>query len=267
MVEYGTIAPGVTGDITRVNQLLAAGEFVQLPIHRGILFGAEALVKLSMEGISDAPRIIIKALGSAGTADPIDQRQSIGFKVDGFGLAIKRPEAVVVTFGIPRYAELAALTEKVIHKDYAPSFLADAENNDFINHIKADGSQALRVDGVNRGGIAGSPNVAGLNDYKFYATGVKYTKGTVVLHAVPVELKKPNGTSFDTPQYSTEVKAFVFKKTLEAADNALGDAPLNTVDGKFKAIRAEYLKKFVDTLEADVLGEGGEGNDETSNVK
>jgi hypothetical protein len=256
VVSYGEIIAAVSGDIATINTLIDNGEFMQLPVHRGILFGAEALVKLSMEGVSDAPRIIIKALGSSGVADPIDQRQSIGFKVDGFGLAIKRPEAVVVTFGIPRYAELAALTEKVIYKDYEPSFLADAENDAFINHIKADGSQALRVDGVNLGGVAGSPNVAGLNDYKFYATGVAYAKGTVVLQPITVDLKNPDGTITSPLQQSTEIQAFVFKKAITALANT-----------SFAAIRAEYLKKFVDTLEADVLGEGGQGNDKTSNVK
>jgi hypothetical protein len=269
VVTYGAIEAGASGDLAKINGYIDAGEFMQLPIHRGILFGAEALVKLTMEGVSDSPKIIIKALGSSGVADPIDQRQSIGFKVDGFGLAIKRPEAVVVTFGIPRYAELAALTEKVINKNYAPNFLTEAEayeqNNP--NSIGIDGAGKLRVDGVNRGGLAGSPNIAGVNAYKFYAAGLAYAKGAVVLHPITVELKQANGTSFATPQYSTEVKAFVFKKAITAGNNALGSAPIDTVDGKFKAIRAEYLKEFVDTLEQDVLGNKGTGNDEGSNVE
>ena len=264
IVQYGAIeAANLSGDLAIVNPLLDAGMFLQLPIHRGILFGAEALVKLSMEGISDAPRIIIKALGSSGVADPIDQRQSIGFKVDGFGLAIKRPEAVVVTFGIPRHAELAALTEKVIFKDYQASFLSDAENDSFVNHIKADGSQALRVDGVNLGGVVGSPNVAGLSDYKFYAAGRAYAKGDVVLQPITVSLKNADGTITSPLQTSTEVVAFVFKKAITALQNVL----VTDIPTTFAGIRATYLKKFVDTLEADVLGETGEGNDEDSNVK
>jgi hypothetical protein len=183
-VTYGpllAVSEAEVEDADGVNDLLAAGEFMQLPIHRGILFGAEALVKLSMEGVSDAPRIIVKALGSSGVADPIDQRQSIGFKVDGFGLAIKRPEAIVVTFGIPRYAELAALTEKVVFRNYKPSYLEDAEEDTFNNHIKADGSAALRVDGVNLGGEPGSPNVAGLNDFKKFVQTDAHVKGEIVL--------------------------------------------------------------------------------------
>lgn len=228
-VEYGALAAGVTGDIATVNALLAAGAFMQLPVHRGILFGAEALVKLSTEGVSDAPRIIIKALGSSGVADPIDQRQSIGFKVDGFGLAIKRPEAVVVTFGIPRYAELAALTEKVVFAPYEPSFLADPENDSFENHIEASGAQALRVDGVNLGGVAGSPNVAGFEDYPKFSASVAYAKGDIVI-------------------YNKEV--FIFKVAHSAG-----------------AWDRTQVERFIDTLERDVLGDDGQGNDSGSNVK
>jgi N4-gp56 family major capsid protein len=230
-VEYGAIGAGVTGDITAVNLLLTAGAFMQLPVHRGILFGAEALVKLVMEGVSDSPKIVIKALGSSGVADPIDQRQSIGFKVDGFGLAIKRPEAIVVTFGIPRYAELAALTEKVVFKDYEPSFLTDAEayEQDNANSIGTDGTGKLRVDGVNKGGKAGSPNVAGANEYPIFRNDTAYAKGKIVI-------------------YNNEV--FIFNVAHSA--------------GNF--VRSE-VKRYIDTLEKDVLGADGEGNDSGSNVK
>ncbi len=262
VIKYGALSSAVaTEDLAIVNGvsgLVGKGAFMQLPVHRGILFGAEALVKLSMEGVSDAPRIIIKALGSSGVADPIDQRQSIGFKVDGFGLAIKRPEAVVVTFGIPRHAELAALTEKVIFKDYDAAFLTEQEkweqNNP--NSINIKGEQALRVDGVNLGGVVGSPNIAGLADYKFYASGRAYFKGDVVLQPITINLKNADGTITNPVQTSTKIQAFVFKKDIEAGANT-----------SFDGIRSTYLKKFVDTLEADVLGETGEGNDSGSNVK
>jgi len=274
MVAYEPIEAGVSGDRgtalsagtpTGVNALLYAGAFMQLPIHRGVLFGAEALVKLTMEGVSDSPKIIVKALGSSGVADPIDQRQSIGFKVDGFGLAIKRPEAVVVTFGIPRYAELAALTEKVVFKNYEPSFLTDAEmaNQANPNAILTDGSQKLRVDGVNLGGLVGSPNIAGANAYKFYQTGIAYAKGTVVLQPITVNLKNADGTITNPLQTSTEVLAFVFKKAITAGQNVLVTDTATT----FAGIRAEYLKKFVDTVEADVLDGPAQGNSGGSNVE
>lgn len=142
------------------NTLLAAGAFMQLPVHRGLLFGMEATLKLTVEGVTDAAQIITKELGSAGTLDPLNQRQSIGFKVDGFGLAIKRPEAICVTYGIPKFAELAALTNRMVSGDWE---LLDGlgTDSDYANYINAAGEGVLRVDGVNRGGFPGKPLVNG----------------------------------------------------------------------------------------------------------
>jgi hypothetical protein len=210
-ITYGELVPAVSGDLAVVNGLIEGGDFTQLPVHRGILFGAEAMVKLSMEGVSDAPRIIVKALGSSGVADPIDQRQSIGFKVDGFGLAIKRPEAVVVTFGIPKHAELAALTSRVVFAPYQPSFLENPEDTSKENHIDATGAQVLRVDGANLGGIAGSPNVAGYTKYPKFSTTATYIAGDIV-------------------KYEKEVFIFIAAKGTGAWD-------------------ATKVKRYVDTLE------------------
>lgn len=151
--EFTALASAIADadDLTAVNGLIDAGEFMQLPVHRGILFGAEAMVKLAVEGVSDAPKIIVKSLGSSGVADPIDQRQSIGFKVDGFGLAIKRPEAICITYGIPKFAEFAALTGKMVAGDV--TLMDGQEENDGANGIGNDGAGLKVVPGVNDGGI------------------------------------------------------------------------------------------------------------------
>ena len=181
-----TAPADASADFADVNTLVDAGAFMQLPVHRGILFGAEAILKLTVEGISDAPKIIIKALGSSGVADPIDQRQSIGYKVDGFGLAIKRPEAICITYGIPKFAELAALTNRVIGGgDYT---LMDGLVDDtaFANTIGEDGAGKLRVDSINLGGFPGEPNVAGTGEYPIFDAAVAYSAGDKVqynLHA------------------------------------------------------------------------------------
>jgi hypothetical protein len=155
-ISYGALSALGTSDYSVVTNLLKEGLFTQLPVHRGILFGDEALVKLSVEGISDAPRIIIKSVGSSGVMDPLDQRQSVGFRVDGFGLAIKRPEALCVTYGIPANAELAALTAAAIHGDYVTmtnyglgeDASVDTKANKIV-HTETDTYQELHVDGVN----------------------------------------------------------------------------------------------------------------------
>ena len=41
------------------------------------------------------PRVIIKPAGSAGTADPLDQISSVGWKMDGFGVKLLQPEYAV----------------------------------------------------------------------------------------------------------------------------------------------------------------------------
>ena len=136
----------------KVNTLIDNGEFMQLPVHRGILFGMEALVKLAVDGVSDQPQIIVKELGSSGVADPINQRQSVGFKVDGFGLAIKRPEAICVTYGIPKFAEFAALTDKFMTGEWQDMDGLKASTSGYDNIVSADALGnygVLQVSGVN----------------------------------------------------------------------------------------------------------------------
>lgn len=41
------------------------------------------------------PRTIVKPAGSAGTADPLDQISSVGWKMDGFGVKLLQPEYAV----------------------------------------------------------------------------------------------------------------------------------------------------------------------------
>jgi len=258
-------------DLTDINTLIDAGEFMQLPVHRGILFGSEALVKLVMEGVSDAPKIIIKSLGSSGVADPIDQRQSIGFKVDGFGLAIKRPEAVVVTYGIPKHAELAALSAKVVFAPYQPSFLTEEQafEQDNKNSIGPDGAAKLRVDGVNLGGAVGSPAVQGDNPpVPFYATNIEYKKGQFIQQPITVALKAADGTPtvkdaagvvLNPQPTTTEIQTFMFIKDVSAGEN--------TSFAALFALSPRRIKRAVDSLERDVLEGAAQGNDKGSNTK
>jgi hypothetical protein len=49
-------------------------------------------------------RVITKGLGSAGVEDPLDQRQSIGYKITGFSAKVLRPESVVNYWSNPAVA-------------------------------------------------------------------------------------------------------------------------------------------------------------------
>ena len=154
-------------------ELEAVTEWIPLPVVRGILFGDEAMVKLNVEGLSDAPKMIVKPLGSSGVADPLDQRQSVGFRVDGFGLAIKRPEAICITYGLCKNAALAALaysTAGVLmnSKNYVQMFNDVPGDKSIVNDI-VDGVQVMNVDGVN-----------GTRIFVDYKSDIVYSEGTLI---------------------------------------------------------------------------------------
>lgn len=169
---------------TAIAEWINEGEFYPLPVHRGILFGDEAMIKINMEGVSDSPQIIIKPLGSAGVNDPLNQRQSIGFRVDGFGLAIKRPEALCVTYSVPTNAEFAALTATYVKG--SPTLLHNEDNggngaNNFTvgNEGWYNGTayQNMRVDAINDPRAVVTPEGVIVNGNETYTVGFTAYKG------------------------------------------------------------------------------------------
>ena len=58
-----------------------------------IVLGKYAYGVTSWKGAK--PRVIIKPSGSAGTAEPLDQISSVGWKMDGFGVKLLQPEYAV----------------------------------------------------------------------------------------------------------------------------------------------------------------------------
>jgi hypothetical protein len=71
-----------------------------LNIHYSFVIGEEALFRVGVEGHT-APQFIKKELGSAGTEDPLNQRQSIGWKIDSLGYKVANPDAVVAYMSVP----------------------------------------------------------------------------------------------------------------------------------------------------------------------
>ncbi len=65
-------------------------------VHSSIVIGEQAYGITKIQGNGDV-RVIIKALGSAGTADPLDQRQTIGWKVNAF-VAKRLEEAAIFRY-------------------------------------------------------------------------------------------------------------------------------------------------------------------------
>lgn len=71
-----------------------------LNIHYSYVLGEDCLYRIGVEGHT-APQFIKKELGSAGTEDPLNQRQSIGWKIDSLGYKVPNPDAVVVYLSCP----------------------------------------------------------------------------------------------------------------------------------------------------------------------
>jgi N4-gp56 family major capsid protein len=82
-------------------------------LHDSIILADEAyaITKLAGEG---NVRVITKGLGSAGVSDPLDQRQSIGYKITGFSSKVLRPESVVNYWSDPTVGGTVNLAEATI---------------------------------------------------------------------------------------------------------------------------------------------------------
>lgn len=63
-------------------------------IHIGYAYGKDSYACVDLEGGAGKPEIIVKPNGSAGSADPLDQRASAGWK-NCFTAVITQPEALV----------------------------------------------------------------------------------------------------------------------------------------------------------------------------
>lgn len=66
-----------------------------------IIIGEEAYAITKLEGAG--VKVITKGLGSAGTEDALDQRQSIGWKITGFGAKVLNTSAVVNYWSVPAF--------------------------------------------------------------------------------------------------------------------------------------------------------------------
>lgn len=83
----------------------AGAPWEELKVHPILVVGAEALIRTSIAG-KDNAKMYVKAKGSSGVLDPIDQRQSIGFKIDAVGFGVVRSEAVHVYYCVPTNANM-----------------------------------------------------------------------------------------------------------------------------------------------------------------
>ena len=81
--------------------------------HDSIVLAEEAYAITKLQGEGNV-RVITKGLGSAGVDDPLDQRQSIGYKITGFSAAVLRSESVVNYWSNPTVAASSAFNANEI---------------------------------------------------------------------------------------------------------------------------------------------------------
>lgn len=74
--------------------------YVEYKVQHVLVVGKEALVRTGLAG-EDNAKMYVKQKGSAGVLDPIDQRQSIGFKINSVGFGSTRLEAVLDYVCVP----------------------------------------------------------------------------------------------------------------------------------------------------------------------
>ena len=80
-------------------------DWTELKVHHILVVGKDALTRTGLTG-EGGTKMYVKQKGSAGVLDPIDQRQSIGFKINSVGFGSTRNEAIVDYMCIPSTANL-----------------------------------------------------------------------------------------------------------------------------------------------------------------
>ena len=80
-------------------------DWVEFKAQHILVVGKDALVRTGLAGEGQA-KVYVKQKGSAGVLDPIDQRQSIGFKINSVGFGSCRTEAVVDYICVPTQVNL-----------------------------------------------------------------------------------------------------------------------------------------------------------------
>ena len=94
-------------DLDAYNADTAAGgkTWYEFKMQHVLVLGKDALIRTGITG-QDNAKMYTKALGSAGVLDPIDQRQSIGFKINDVGFGSARLEAITDYICVPSMANL-----------------------------------------------------------------------------------------------------------------------------------------------------------------
>lgn len=94
-----------TWDIANYKHTDGTTGWMELNVHHILIVGKDALTRTGLTGEGNA-KMYTKPKGSAGVLDPIDQRQSIGFKINSVGFGSTRLEAIVDYMCVPETANM-----------------------------------------------------------------------------------------------------------------------------------------------------------------
>lgn len=83
----------------------STGDAPTAVVHHTIVLGGKAFTKVEIAGNGNV-QFFTKALGSAGTTDPINQRQTMGWKINSIGFKTTDPDAVVDYLTVPTQSEV-----------------------------------------------------------------------------------------------------------------------------------------------------------------
>lgn len=103
--ELNAIPSAFVWDLDKFNTDQAATDnpYVELNVEKVLVIGKDALIRTDVAGEGNA-KMYAKPLGSAGTLDPINQRQSIGFKINAVGFGVENNAAVAIYNCLPSQA-------------------------------------------------------------------------------------------------------------------------------------------------------------------
>lgn len=87
-------------DAYNTAQSATANPWQEFKVQHVLVVGKDALVRTGLAGEGNA-KMYVKQKGTTGVLDPIDQRQSIGFKINSVGFGSTRTEAIVDYMCVP----------------------------------------------------------------------------------------------------------------------------------------------------------------------
>lgn len=102
----------VDNNISVIENTVGEGQnAVTYNVYKNIVLGREAFGTVELEGSSTKPSIIHKPLGSGGTSDPLNQKQTLGWHIEGFATRILYDEAVMIYECLSSASEVDSLTD------------------------------------------------------------------------------------------------------------------------------------------------------------